>query len=96
MRGDVVLFEEPAPLYRTMWKTFDALTERDELVVIGTDGHVIEIGEVARMSRALTILNNLHRSALIDESAFDHVLRKPATVAAPEIPSLLDEWRSRL
>jgi NAD-dependent deacetylase len=95
MRADVVLFHEPAPLYGRMWKEFEALRQEDLLIVIGTQGQVIEIGDVARNTRAAKILNNLHSSDRIEETVFDHTFLEPATTAAPKILGLVRERLAR-
>ena len=68
----------------------------DALVVIGTHGSVIAIGQVARNLPGLRVLNNLHPSEALDESAFDHVIRAPAAEAFPRIVEHLQEWRASL
>lgn len=93
LRTDVVLFGEMAPLYREMWQTLAEQGPDDALVVIGTHGSVIGIGETARNLPGLRILNNLHASETIDESAFDVVIRAPAAEAFPQILDILDDWR---
>jgi NAD-dependent deacetylase len=94
LRTDVVLFGEEAPLYQTMWRELAAQRDDDALVVIGTHGSVIAIGETARRLPGLRILNNLHPSDALDESAFDQVIRAPAADAFPRILDLLAEWRT--
>lgn len=94
LRTDVVLFGEEAPLYRTMWQSLSTQSPGDALVVIGTHGSVIGIGEAARRLPGLRILNNLHASEALDESVFDEVIRAPAAEAFPRILQLLDEWRA--
>jgi len=94
LRTDVVLFGEPAPRYRDMWHLLAQHGPDDALVVIGTHGSVIAIGDVARHLPGLRILNNLHPSDALDESAFDVVIRAPAAEAFAEIVDILDEWRN--
>lgn len=94
LRTDVVLFGEPAPLYREMWQILAEQGPDDALVVIGTHGSVIAIGETARRLPGLRILNNLHPSEALDETAFDQVIRAPAAEAFPRIVELLDQWRT--
>lgn len=95
LRTDVVLFGEEAPLYQSMWRELGEQRDDDALVVIGTHGSVIAIGQIARQLPGLRILNNLHPSESLDDSAFDHVIRAPAAEAFPEIRELLAEWRTR-
>jgi NAD-dependent deacetylase len=94
LRTDVVLFGEEAPLYRRMWHELGEQSADDALVVIGTHGSVISIGETARRLPGLRILNNLHSSEALDELAFDEVIRAPAAEAFPRIVEILDEWRA--
>lgn len=94
LRTDVVLFGEEAPLYRTMWHELAEHHDDDALVVIGTHGSVIAIGQIARSLPGLRILNNLHPSEALDESAFDHVVRAPAAEAFPRILERLEAWRA--
>jgi NAD-dependent deacetylase len=77
-----------------MWRELAAQRDDDALVVIGTHGSVIAIGETARRLPGLRILNNLHPSDALDESAFDQVIRAPAADAFPRILDLLAEWRT--
>jgi NAD-dependent deacetylase len=93
LRTDVVLFGEQAPRYRDMWHGLAEHGPDDALVVIGTHGSVISIGNAARRLPGLRILNNLHPSEALDETAFDEVIRAPAAEAFPRIVELLDEWR---
>lgn len=95
LRTDVVLFGEEAPRYRDMWQILTQQGPRDALVVIGTHGSVISIGEVARRLPGLRILNNLHPSDALDEATFDEVIRAPAATAFPEIVRILDAWRAK-
>jgi NAD-dependent deacetylase len=92
LRSDVVLFEEPAPLYGPMWRIFEGLTEEDALVVIGTEGGVIGIGSVARRVPGLRILNNLGPSEYIDHSQFHDVHFCAASSAAPWVAARLHAW----
>jgi NAD-dependent deacetylase len=94
LRTDVVLFGEEAPLYRRMWHELGEQSADDALVVIGTHGSVISIGETARRLPGLRILNNLHSSEALDELAFDEVIRAPAAEAFPRIVEILNEWRA--
>jgi len=88
-RPDVVLFDEPAPAYSKLWKVVRSLRRWDVLVVIGTQGSVLPVEDFARGAPCLTVLNNLHESADIDEDAFDIVLRKRAAEAAAEIGEIV-------
>lgn len=94
LRTDVVLFGEEAPRYQDMWRELAEHRADDALVVIGTHGSVIAIGQIARRLPGLRILNNLHPSDALDESAFDEVIRAPAAEAFPRIAELLAEWRA--
>lgn len=94
LRTDVILFGEEAPLYQTMWRELSKQRDDDALVVIGTHGSVIAIGQVASRLPGLRVLNNLHPSEALDESAFDHVIRAPAAEAFPRIVEHLQEWRA--
>lgn len=94
LRADIVLFGEEAPLYQALWRALGEQEPDDALVVIGTHGSVISIGEAARMMPGLRVLNNLHPSAALDESSFDQVIMDSAAEAFPRILELLDEWRA--
>jgi NAD-dependent deacetylase len=94
LRADIVLFGENAPLYQAMWQALDQQGPDDALVVIGTQGTVISIGEAARVMPGLRLLNNLHSSAALDESSFDQVFRAPAAETFPRILEILEQWRS--
>jgi NAD-dependent deacetylase len=61
LRSDVVLFGEAAPAYRTLYAMLRRARSTDALVVIGTQGNVLPIDEMARAFPGRRLLNNLHR-----------------------------------
>jgi NAD-dependent deacetylase len=97
VKPQVVFFGEPAPLYRAMFDAFKRLGRRDVILVIGTSGKVIDIGSVAAITEATTILSNLAPSdeiwmpgsPCIEDRQFDHVIHGRAVDTAPEIEALV-------
>ena len=93
VKPNVIMFHEAAPNYKPMWKTLLGLGELDVLLVIGTSGKVIEIGDIAAHSRAKTILANLESSEDgsdgVQDRQFDHVLHGRASETAPQIEALI-------
>lgn len=94
LRSDVVLFEEAAPEYFTLRKVIKKHHSADVLVVIGTQGIVIPVAQIAGTFRGKKILNNLHASDAIPEVIFDAAFLESAATAFPKIRALLDEWRN--
>lgn len=78
LRTDVVLFGEAAPGYLTLWSTLRRARRDDLLLVVGTQGAVLPVGEMARGFPGRSALVNLHPSDDIDERAFDVVVHAPA------------------
>lgn len=99
MKPNVIFFGETAPEYPKMWRTFKQMTKDDILVVIGTSGQVIDIGGVAAISPATSILSNLETNEtmsmpgrpVINDWQFDHILHGRASEMAPEIDKLVKE-----
>lgn len=93
VKPNVVFFNESAPKYRKMWEAFESLVDDDVLVVIGTSGQVINIGDVAADSRATTILSNLESQngpdIFVDDTSFDHVLHGRAAEQAADLDALV-------
>ena len=89
VRPGLVMFGDEAPLYRLMYRALDALRARDTFVVIGTSGEVLPVFEMARRTRALSLLCNLETPAdPRDREGFDLILTGPATktlLAAQEL-----------
>ncbi len=97
VKPNVIFFYEPAPEYPKMFKTLASLGPEDVLLVSGTSGQVIQIGELARKSKARTILSNLtsdrgdkHGVVHIDDRHFDHVLHGRAIDTAARLDHLID------
>jgi len=97
VKPQIVLFGEPAPLYRPMRDVLKRLKYKDVLLVIGTSGKVVDIGEVAMKTDATTILSNLEPSTeqwlpeapCIEDGQFDHVIHGRAAEMAPQIEALV-------
>mgnify|MGYP002621413806 CR=1 FL=1 len=88
-RPDVVLFGELAPQYAKLWKAVKSLRRQDVLAVIGTQGAVLPVGWIAGRAPCLSLLNNLHESPDIDETAFGRVFRARAVEAAAEMEDVV-------
>lgn len=103
VKPDVVLFGENAPNYKGMWKLLRKLTSKDILLVIGTSGKVVDIGAIAAVSSATTILSNLESSEelsmpgspCVEDRQFDHVIHGRAVDTADEIETLVERLISR-
>jgi len=98
VRPDVIFFHERAPRYPDMWRVFKKLRPEDLLVVIGTDGAVIPIGQVAEGAPCRTVLNVLFpvpedrwQPGMIRPDRFDHVLLRPAAAAAEELDQIVSD-----
>lgn len=97
VKPGVVFFGEHAPGYRPMVRKFDALTANDILVVIGTSGRVLDIGTVAALSSATTVLSNLESSTeaslpgayCVEDRQFDHVLHGRISDIAADLDALV-------
>jgi NAD-dependent deacetylase len=88
-RPNIVFFNEPAPNYAVMYKTFRSLAPQDCVVVIGTSGLVIDVNSLVFDSPAHKILNNLESSEHINDSYFDHVLYGTAESQAETVGQLI-------
>ncbi|MBN2857156.1 MAG: NAD-dependent deacetylase [Candidatus Delongbacteria bacterium] len=88
LRHNVVMFGEPAPMYRTL---YNELMSAELLVVIGTSGEVLPVSEFASYTR-YSILNNLEHSLAINHMIFTHIFYENATTAAPKIEALVEKY----
>lgn len=86
LRTDVVLFEEPVPLHAKLLKSVKALRADDTLLVVGTQGHILPIVEMSRVSSCRKILVD---PAPQDPEAYDIVCQEGAGTAVPRI---ISEW----
>jgi NAD-dependent deacetylase len=94
VKPNVIFFHEAAPNYLPMWKAFRSLGPKDVLLVIGTSGAVIGIGDIAGASPATTILSNLESAETILDTEFDHVLHGRASETAGRIENLVSSLLS--
>lgn len=99
VKPNVVFFNEQAPLYVPMWKTFDSLKAEDVLVVIGTDGAVIPIGAIAAelpCRKALNTLAPVPREAwqpgMVNPALFHRSFFMRAAEAVGELDALVSGW----
>jgi NAD-dependent deacetylase len=81
-----------------MWRVLSDLRPRDLLVVIGTDGAVIPIGQIAEEAPCRTVLNVLSpvpkdrwQPGMIRPDRFDHALLRPAGEAAEELDQIVSD-----
>jgi NAD-dependent deacetylase len=91
VKPNVVFFNEQAPLYAEMWRRLSRLTQNDVLVVIGTSGTVLPVGEIARRCPATAVLSNLRSESSIADRHFDHVLHGRAAEIAPQLDALVTQ-----
>lgn len=80
LRHNIVMFEEPAPQYQTL---YEALNQSGLFVCIGTSGYVLPVGHFARMCEH-SILNNLDADPALD-SCFDKVYTQKSSTAINQI-----------
>lgn len=96
IKPGVVLFNENAPRYADMYRTLNALTDDDVVVVIGTSGQVVSIGGLLEGRPGYKVLNNLTEAAsmydrAIEQSVYHETFFEPATGAAEKIDAILRE-----
>jgi len=98
VRPDVIFFHERAPRYLDMWRVFKKLRSVDLLVVIGTDGAVIPIGQIADEAPCRTVLNVLSpvpedrwQPGMILPDHFTRSLLRPAAEAADELDQIVTD-----
>jgi NAD-dependent deacetylase len=89
VKPNVVFFNERAPLYTEMWRRLDELSDDDVLVVIGTSGTVLPVGEIARRCPATSVLSNLQSENSVADRNFTHVLHGRAAEIALELDALV-------
>lgn len=89
LRPNIVFFGEEAPFYQQFFREFD---DCEMFVVIGTSGYVINTDMFLNPDIKLSILNNLEKSELLDESLYSKVLLKKATEAIDEIASDIENF----
>lgn len=89
VKPNVIMFHESAPNYAPMWNALHGMRERDVLLVIGTSGQVIRIGDIAARTSATTILSNLESADSIPDKQFNHVMHGRASETAPRIEELI-------
>jgi NAD-dependent deacetylase len=89
----IVFFKEPAPNYKKMYELLDNLTYKDIFLVMGTEGVVLDINNMVKISNAgLYILNNLNKNKYINDYKFDKVYYKKGTEAISEIKKNIGYW----
>ena len=91
VRPHIVFFGEQAPHYGTMWSAFQSLAPQDVVVIMGTSGVVLPVGDMALQFPGFKILNNLAPELAIDDRVFDKVFHMPATKAVEKIDAILCE-----
>ncbi|MBD3843940.1 MAG: hypothetical protein IE909_19110, partial [Campylobacterales bacterium] len=80
IKPNVVFFNEPAPMYNQMYRAFDALKNPQSIIiVVGTSGNVINIGEMLKHYNCIKVLNNLEETKYIDYKQFHNVFFNQAT-----------------
>lgn len=87
----IVFFGGQAPKYMDMYNLMNHLySDGSYLVVIGTQGGIVQIDEMTKhFDKSKKILNNLESSEYIDEDNFSEVFLEPATTALPKIEEFL-------
>lgn len=87
LRHNIVMFEEPAPEYATL---YGALDETDLFVCIGTSGYVLPVGHFARACPH-SILNNLEADESLD-GYFEKCYTMKASLAIDKIAADIREF----
>lgn len=94
-KPSIVFFNEAAPMYRPMYKSFEDLKPEDTAIVIGTNGSVVSIDSILGPRRigckAKRVLCNLDKSEHIDESNYDYVFYEKAADAVDKIMAICEE-----
>lgn len=89
----VVFFGGMAKEYIQMRKIFDAISNKDTIVIVsGTMGNVVKIQDILHKTPCKKILNNLKQSKYIDDSIFDKVYYEKATTAFLKINNDIDKF----
>ncbi|CUW41938.1 Putative NAD-dependent protein deacetylase of SIR2 family (plasmid) [Magnetospirillum sp. XM-1] len=89
VRPDIVFMGEHAPEYARLRSALQSLGEEDALVVIGTSGSVLSVGEIAKHVPGFRILCDPNPSAEIDPRAFHEVVRLPASEGMAKVLDLI-------
>jgi NAD-dependent deacetylase len=91
-RPGVVLFGEAAPNYQALIETFMSVTEKDLIIIIGTQGNVLPVNELCMMaSEARKVLVNLHVSEFIVHEFFDHVIIDRAAHSVSRLNDIIEQ-----
>lgn len=88
IRPNIVMFGEAAPNYRIL---NSELENCELLIVIGTSGNVLDVSSMAKHIK-YSVLNNLEKSDVIDDSVFSQSIYDKATVAIDEIYKIVQEY----
>lgn len=94
IKPNVVFFGEMAPLYSALHRALDDLRSDDVVVVIGTANQVVPIHALLENRPGYKVLNNLDRAdsaydRSLEDSAYDELIFKPATLAVADIDAIL-------
>jgi NAD-dependent protein deacetylase/lipoamidase len=89
LRPNIVFFGEAAPKYADL---YEELEDCEAIIVIGTSGNVINTDMFLSRQIKLSILNNLERSAALDDRLYSKVLYTKATQAIDEIVADVEEF----
>ncbi|RYD62171.1 MAG: hypothetical protein EOP83_15265, partial [Verrucomicrobiaceae bacterium] len=100
VRPGIIMFGDDAPLYSVMYRRVAQLKDTHGiLVVIGTSGQVVPIGDMAEDLPGMTILSNLESARQPDEPyipytadrQFKKIMHGRASVMAPAIEEAIIE-----
>jgi len=93
IKPNVVFFGGIAINYSEMFKAFDSLNNPDSIVlVLGTQGNVINISDILKNFNCKKVLNNLTRSDYIDESQFNQIYYENSTLAITKIKEVIEQY----
>ena len=92
IKPNVVFFGGIVTNYSEMFKAFDSLKNPNSIIlVIGTQGNVINISNILKNFHCHKILNNLEKNEYIDDSQFENIFYDNATIAISKINQIIDD-----
>lgn len=89
VKPGVVFFNDSAPRYADLYRTFKKLSFDDTVVIIGTSGEVINVNSLIFNKLAFAILNNMEKNATLNEEYFNKILYESVETAAPLMDAIV-------
>lgn len=93
VKPNIVFFGGKAVHYPKMYKRFQQITKspKNLVLVVGTDGSVIQIDDLLNCQPCQKVLCNLHPSIHINDDQFDWVLHEPASTGLEKVLNYLTD-----